>query len=252
MPIPIALQLYSLRDSAAKDFAAVLKTVADMGYRGVELAGFHGKSAAEVATMIRDVGLEVAGGHMAMPSKDNIQQLVDDCNALGTKMIVTGFGPNDYATEADTRKNASRFEQAGALAAKNGLKLGYHNHWWEFDRKFGGKTPHEILMKNCPSVFAEVDVYWVIFGGGDAAAVIKSLKGRTPLLHIKDGPLEKDKPHTAVGAGKLDMPTIIGAADPATTKWLIVELDSCATDMTQAVRDSYDYLVSQGLAAGRK
>ncbi len=58
--------------------------------------------------------------------------------------------------------------------------------------------------------------------------------------------------HTAVGSGKLDMPAIIGAADPSVLEWLVVELDNCDTDMLQAVKQSYRYLVSSGLAAGNR
>jgi sugar phosphate isomerase/epimerase len=82
--------------------------------------------------------------------------------------------------------------------------------------------------------------------------VVAAHKARLPILHIKDGMLEKDGPMTAVGSGKLDMPAIIGAADPTVLEWLVVELDRCATDMMEAVRQSYAYLTAQGLATGTK
>jgi hypothetical protein len=71
-------------------------------------------------------------------------------------------------------------------------------------------------------------------------------------LHIKDGPLVRDAPMVAVGSGKMDIPSVVAAADPAVLRWLIVELDTCATDMLEAVGKSYGYLVSKGLAKGRK
>jgi sugar phosphate isomerase/epimerase len=101
-------------------------------------------------------------------------------------------------------------------------------------------------------MFSELDVYWAAFGGSDPAEVVAKNTARLPFLHIKDGDLEKDGPMKAVGAGKLDMPAIIAAADPSVTKWLVVELDRCATDMTEAVRESYKYLIGNGLAAGNK
>ena len=251
MAIPLAVQLYSLREAAAEDFPAVLKDVAAMGYKGVETAGLNGMTAAEVKAMLDDLGLAVAGCHCPLPAAENISQAVDECGALGTTCIVTGFGPDDYQTEQAAKDNTARIQAAAALAAENGLQLGYHNHWWEFDKNFGGRTPHEILMAGAPDVFAEIDVYWVKFGGGDPAEVVARLSSRAPLLHIKDGNLTPDHIHTAVGAGKLDIPRIIGAADPAVTQWLIVELDNCATDMAGAVRQSAEYLTSNGLAEGR-
>ncbi len=83
--------------------------------------------------------------------------------------------------------------------------------------------------------------------------MVSEYKARLPLLHIKDGMLEEGSHvHTAVGSGKLDMPAIIGAADPSVLEWLVVELDNCDTDMLQAVKQSYRYLVSSGLAAGNR
>jgi hypothetical protein len=72
-----------------------------------------------------------------------------------------------------------------------------------------------------------------------------------PVLHIKDGPLVQGQPHTAVGAGKMNIPAMVKAADPAVLSWLIVELDECATDMAKAVEESLKYLVKQGLGHGK-
>ncbi|MBM4144558.1 MAG: hypothetical protein FJ225_13365 [Lentisphaerae bacterium] len=96
MKKPISVQLYSLRERAAKDFAAVLKDVADAGYKGVETAGLHGKPAAEVRKMVDDLGLVVSSSHMGLPNKDNVAEIVDTAGTLGHKMIVSGFGPNEF------------------------------------------------------------------------------------------------------------------------------------------------------------
>ena len=251
MAIPLALQLYSLRKAAAKDFPAVLKDVAAMGYRGVETAGLQGMSAADVKKILDDLGMEVAACHAAMPTKDNISSLVDDAQALATTRIVSGRGADSFKTEQAARETAALCEEAATLAAENGLQLGYHNHWWEFQHDFNGSTPYDIFMAEAPSISCEIDVYWVADGGADPVALVEKLKSRTPLLHIKDGPLEENRLHTAVGVGVLDIPAIIGAADPGVTEWLIVELDNCATDMAEAVRESARYLIDGGLAEGR-
>ncbi len=39
-PLPIALQLYSVRDECRRDFDAALEQVAAMGFAGVEFAGY--------------------------------------------------------------------------------------------------------------------------------------------------------------------------------------------------------------------
>jgi sugar phosphate isomerase/epimerase len=101
-------------------------------------------------------------------------------------------------------------------------------------------------------MFSQLDVYWAAnFGAVDVPAVLARHAARVPVLHIKDGPLVRGEPHTAVGAGKMDIPAVIHAADENVLEWLVVELDECATDMTQAVRESCKYLVGEGFARGK-
>lgn len=251
-PKPLSIQLYTLRAEAQQDFPAVLKTVADIGYKGVEFAGLHGHSAQDIKRLVDDLGLEVSSSHVALPTSENIQQLADTEGTLGNTRLISGFGPNDFKTEDDCKRSAERFQQAADLAKQHGLTFGMHNHWWEFDTIEQGKLVYDYVLEAAPDMFSELDVYWAAYGGQNAAEVVAVHKARLPLLHIKDGTLEKDQPHVAVGSGKLDMPAIIGAADPDVLEWLIVELDNCGTDMTEAVRQSYTYLTTQGLAAGNK
>jgi sugar phosphate isomerase/epimerase len=257
MALPLALQLYSLREDAAKDFPTVLKKTAAMGYKGVEFAGLHDHDPAEVAKIVADLGMECVSAHMGLPTSESVNQVVDEAKALGIGYIVSGGGPNDYKDLASIQAIAEKFAAAAELVAPHGLEFGIHNHWWEFDHEVDGKCPHDVLMGLCGKAFAQVDVYWARFGGDDPADVVSRNAGRVSLLHIKDGTLEKTDegrpatPHTAVGAGKVDTPAVVAAAGPAGSKWLIVELDNCATDMEEAVRQSARYMLEGGLAEGR-
>jgi sugar phosphate isomerase/epimerase len=248
---PISIQLYTLREAAAKDFPSVLRFLADTGYVGVEFAGLHGHTAKEIAGIIGDLGLKVSSSHTALPAPENIAELADTELTLGNTKVISGFGPDAFKTMDDIKAAADKFEQAAGLVEPYGMTFGIHNHWWEF-AKVDGKYVYDILMAEAPDIFSELDVYWTAYGKADPVKVVDEYKSRLPLLHIKDGPLEEGKAHLAVGDGKLDMPAIIGAADPAVLEWLVVELDSYDGDMLDAVKRSYDYLTSKGLAAGNK
>ena len=256
MALPLGLQLYSLREAAAKDFPGVLAKVADMGYAGVEFAGLHNMKAADVAKIVADLGMKCVSAHMACPDKDNVNQLVDDAKALGIGYIVTGGWIDHFKDYSSILSFAAKVEAGAELVAPYGLEVGIHNHWVEFDHLVDGKLPHAIFMSLTRKAFSQLDIYWAKFGGTNPAAYLATLAGRVPLLHVKDGTLEKsDKgtpctPHTAVGAGKIDTPAAVAAAEKAGTKWLLVELDSCATDMEAAVRQSAEYLIGNGLAEG--
>jgi len=248
---PIALQLYTLRQEAAQDFPGVLRTVAEIGYKGVEFAGLYGHDPSEVAKLIKDLGLRVSSSHTSLPTKENVQQIVDTEMILGNKRVISGFGANQFKTLDGCKAAADAFNQAAELLKPHGMTFGFHNHWGEF-AALDGKYAYDILMAETRDVFSELDVYWTAWGKACPVDMLKKYGARIPLLHLKDGMLEQPHPHTAVGSGKMDIPAIVAAADPNIAEWMIVELDECATDMTEAVRQSYKYLVSNNLAAGNK
>ena len=241
---PVSIQLYSVREEAKSDYIGVLKKVASYGYAGVEPAGLYGMSPKEARKVLDDLGLQVSSNHGSLPTPQNLNEIVDLCGTLGYTLHVAGYGPDQFLTEAGTQKAADDFQRAAELLTSHGLRFGFHNHYWEFDHTFGGKTPYQLLMERAPDAFSELDTYWCAVGGGDPSAIVRQYAKRLPLLHIKDGPIDRKEPMTAVGEGRMNWSRIIGAADASTLQWLIVELDRCATDMLEAVRKSAEYLNS--------
>jgi sugar phosphate isomerase/epimerase len=249
---PVSVQLYSLREQCAKDFVGVLKQVAAMGYQGVEPAGFFGLRLREAKSIIKDLGMVMSSSHRPWCTPDSISEAVEIAGVLGLKMLCAGFGPNDFKGMDEIKRAADKANAMCAGLKKHGLSLFLHNHWWEY-AEINGRLGIDHLAELAPDVLFEIDTYWASnFGANDPAAQVAKFKNRTPLLHIKDGPLVKDQPHVAVGKGKMDIPKVVAAADSKVLKWLVVELDSCATDMTQAVADSHAYLVASGLGKERK
>ena len=163
-----------------------------------------------------------------------------------------GFGAEDVKDGDSVKKTIDTINGLTDALKPAGISLFLHNHYWEFN-PVDGELPYHSFHKHCPDVQFEVDTYWAAnFGACDPAAEVANVKDRAPLLHIKDGPNEEGKAHVAVGDGVLDIGGIINAADPNVLEWVIVELDACDTDMFEAVRKSYEYLTTQGLAQGTK
>ena len=249
---PISIQLYSVREAAQKDFPATLKRIADMGYVGVEFAGYQGIEVAELRKIVDDLGMVVSSVHAPMPTKETLAEMVDNAKTLGHTAHISGPGfGRDVDSKDAVLRAAEKIQEAAAMMKAEGIRYGLHNHDYEFDRTFDGQTPHDILAEKCPDVFFEIDTYWVGVGGGDPAAVVQGLGPRAHHLHIKDGPMVRELAMTAVGDGKMDWQTVIGAANEATTEWIIVELDRCDTDMFEAVDKSIKYLVDNGLGRSR-
>ena len=249
---PIAIQLYTVREALSADWIGTLEKIAELGYIGVETAGFgYAPSRAAAIEKYAELGLQVVGAHAPLLTPDNEAELVDMMQALGNpNVICAGTSRDGWSTAADLDARVAEYNRAGEIARSHGLRFGIHNHWWEF-AQVDGRTGYDIVIDQlADDIFLEVDTYWVQTSGASAADFVAKYDARIPLLHIKDGPCTDDGDMTAVGAGKMDFAPIIAAGNSA--EYLIVELDRCGTDMMTAVAESYDYLVGNGLAKGNK
>ncbi len=249
---PVGLQLYSLRAELAQDFEGTVRRVAAMGYVGVEPFGGMPGGLQAAASLFQELDLQVFNSHVPYPDAANKETVLAIAEAYQLERVCIAFMPPAEFESVDAIKSAcEKLNRAGEFARAHNLALGYHNHWWEFKRIDGCDTLDLMLDELDESVFLQIDTYWAQVGGCDAVEVVKRAGGRAPLIHLKDGSLDKDDAMTAVGSGKMDVPAIVAAcADSA--DWHIVELDRCATDMLQAVQDSYTYLTANGLVRGKK
>jgi len=253
MAKPLSVQLYSLRAEAAKDFKGVLEWVAKVGYKGVEPAGLHGLTPKEFKKIADDLGLKISSSHGPwVRGLENVAEAVETAGIYGLDCACTGFGANEFKDMDAIKKTAELVNSVSDALAKHNLKLFIHNHYWEF-ALVDGKLAYDHFAALCPDVLFEIDAYWSSnFQANDPAEMVKKFKKRTAFLHIKDGPLEKDKSMLALGTGKMDIPKVVAAADPKVLRWIIVELDKCDTDMKEAIAKSYSYMVGNGIAEGNK
>ncbi len=251
MTAGLSIQLYTLRKEARDGLAPVLERLAQIGYAGVEPAGFHDLGPEAFARHASDLGLQVSGSHVPLSPPDEVEALLDAQQAAGARDLVVAYLPAErFATDDEVARTADALNAMAERVHARGLRLGYHNHHWEFATRLGGETAHAALFARLdPEVFAEIDTYWAKVGGVDPAQVVADLGPRARLLHLKDGPADDPaSPMTAVGDGVVDVAAIAAAS---AADWHVVELDRCATDMFEAVARSHAYLTGAGFAAGR-
>ncbi|MCL5283604.1 MAG: sugar phosphate isomerase/epimerase [Armatimonadetes bacterium] len=249
--IPVAAQMYTVRDVAAKDFVGTFKEVAKIGYAGVELAGDGGFSAKELRALLEDLNLKIAGNHVGIEKLETaLDEAIHYNRELGNPNIVVPYMPEPRRADANGwRQTAKLLNQFGQRCKEAGMVLCYHNHSFEF-QKFEGKYGLEILMEETdPSlVYAEVDTYWVQHGGEDPAAFIRRYPGRARLLHLKDMANDAERSFAEVGEGILDFKAIFAAAEVGKTEWYIVEQDVCKRPSINSLRISFENLKKWGIA----
>ncbi len=251
---PIGLQLYSVRDMAAKDFFGTLRKVAEIGYAGVELSGFHGHTEADTKKVLDDLGLKAVSSHDGLPA----DQAAFDATVARAKLfghdltVVAWMPPEHFQTLDAVRKLADTLEAYAQRLKPHGLKLAYHNHAQEMVQ-LGDDYALGHLYKFAPTLWGQTDIIWASnFGKADPVAFVRKHAKKINTLHVKDGPLVEGKNWLAVGSGKVKVADCVKAADPSVLKWLIVELDACDTDMLTAVRESYQFLTRNKLGTGKK
>jgi sugar phosphate isomerase/epimerase len=242
MTRPLSVQLYTVRELIAGDRDGVLRKIADLGYQAVEPfqptvdpAGFR-----KVAD---DLGLAVSSAHAMGLLQEDPNPVFEAIATLGTDLAIVpaGIPQEDFTTREGLQRAADLLNGLAAKATAHGLRLGYHNHWWEFEPVIDGKHGLEVLAELlAPEVFLEVDTYWAAVGGADVPSVLRGLGARVEALHVKDGPVRKGEPNLAVGTGAMPVAEVLGAA-PAEA-WRIIEFDECATDVFAALGESRAYV----------
>jgi len=243
---PPAVQLYTVRDQLSGDRPGVLARIAAFGYGAVEPFSILDDPAG-LAADLAAAGLAVCSVH-AMPAGDQASAVIEAARTLGAATVIVPYLPPDrFADAASVREVAAELNGMAARLAGQGLRLGYHNHDHELASLIGGRPALEVLAGGLDdAVILEVDTYWAAVGGQDVPALLGRLGDRVRYLHVKDGPVTRDGPMTAVGAGRMPVAGILAAGQSA--EWHVVELDRCATDMMTAVGDSLAWLAGHGLA----
>ena len=249
--IPVALQLYTVRDELAKDFAGTVRKVAEMGYAGVEFAGTGDLEAEAMRDLLQETGLQPAGYHASMDAiASEFRSLLRYNQVIGNKYVGVSALPADHRNPAGYRKAAQFLNKYGAAFKEAGIDLYYHNHAFEFE-PFDGTYGLEVLYgETLPELVKfEIDVYWVAYGGHDPAGLIEANSGRFPLIHLKDMTGEgDDRTWAEVGNGTIDFAPIFTASEANGAAWYIVEQDRCAGPSLASAKLSLDNLKKWGKA----
>lgn len=242
--LPVALQLWSIRDEVARDFAGTMRQVAAMGYSGVEIAGFGNLDLAAGNQALRDAGLRVAGMHVSIQQlRADVMQVAEQACTLGCgNLVCPWYPPHLLTTPAAYEDLGEELNRIGARLRAVGLRFHYHHHDFEL-RLTGGRHGLDWLVDACEprNVAIEADVYWLKFAGVDPAVFLREQGRRVHLVHLKD---EKE-----LGSGPVDFGSVFQVLDAvAAVEWLIVEQEQYTFAPLVSVQKSFDALRAMGRA----
>ena len=277
----LAAQLYTLRQftKTPPEIAATFKRVKQLGYDAVQCSALGPIEPKELRKILDDTGLTCCATHVRRPDlAAEIDSVIEEHRILGCKYPALGGMPGQYVQRGKQGylDFAREHSDIARKLKQGGLVWGYHNHSFELE-KFDGKTGLDLLIENSdPALTFEIDTYWIQHGGGDPAAWIRKLKGRIPLVHLKDmivavdntiplptrntGESDADYAKRAAGArskrpimaevgeGNMNFAEILKACKAAGVVWYIVEQDTCQRDPFECLKTSLMNLKHMGIS----
>ena len=244
--IPVGIQLYSFRKQGEKDFAGIIRKAAELGFAGVEFAGYgpYGDKPAELRKLLDDVGVKAFGTHTGygLVQPEQIQKTIDFHKAIGCPyVIVPWIDPKSLADRDGCLKVAEALTRAEDAVRAAGLSLGYHAHGGDFKKIDGGLTAWELLFDNTPASFIQqMDLGNCLGGGGDPYAMIEKYPGRSRSVHLK----EHGGPAGAVfGQGEVDFKRALKLCEEVGgTTCYIIEHESDPDNAFKTAKQCLDYI----------
>ena len=255
--LPVAVQVYSVRDDAERDFKGTMQKLKEMGYDGVELAGLYGLQPAEIKAVLDEVGLVPLSAHVPFQElAADIEGTVAQYKEIGMQYIAIPYlMEEDRPGTEKFLKNIEIFRQIGEACNKVGITLLYHNHDFEFVKMPNGQYALDYIYTEIPASLlqTELDICWVKVAGEEPVDYIKKYTGRAPVVHLKDF-YKEGKPANMyeligiqstekaadrssfefrpLGKGMQDFAAILKATEDAGAQWVVVEQDRPSMEKT--------------------
>jgi sugar phosphate isomerase/epimerase len=246
--VPIALQLYSVREDCQRDFAGALKAVAKMGYEGVEFAGIYGPSPTETRKMLDALGLKVAGAHIGLDALlgDQFKRTVEFHRTLGNQFLIAPGLPEERRnSKAAWRETGRLFSEIAEKLKSFGMKPGSHNHAVEVS-PIEGEIAWDVFFSNCsPAVVMQLDTGNALHAGMDPVRMLEKHPGRAVTVHLKEDSKTNDK--ALVGEGDVRWTDVFTLCETTgATQWYIVEQESYPYSPLECVDRCLKWLRAQG------
>ncbi len=246
--IPIVLQLWSIREDCQKDLPGTLQAVAEMGYEGVEFAGYYDYSAEELRQILDDIGLAVAGTHIDLDTLlgDELPATIEFSEVLGNQfLIVPGLPEERRDSRAAWRETAQIFNEISEKVRSHDMWVGYHNHYIEFT-EMDGELPWDTFFSHTvDEVVMQLDTGNALRGGGQPVALLAQYPGRARTVHLKEYSATNDQ--ALIGEGDVRWDDVFGLCEAtAGTQWYIVEQESYAYPPLECVARCLQNLWAMG------
>jgi sugar phosphate isomerase/epimerase len=244
--VRLSVQLYTLRDSLEEDLTGTLRSLREMGFEYVELAGYYGRTAPDFASILSDEGLKVSAGHWGLDQIRNVDQTCREAECFGCMHVVLPWVPESVYAKGWVEFGQG-LEQLAHTYAERGRTLSYHNHAFEFEPN-AASTFSQMWDRTTETLKAQLDIGWLAYAGEDSVAWIDRLGSRAHLVHLKDFSGNRDRHDAEAGTGTIDWHPVLEACKRNEVLFGSIEMDRTPNEPKLSVRRCFDYFSSLGLS----
>lgn len=226
----LSFQLYSARNLQPLD--SQIELLAGLGYRRVEPFGGLFGDVPKLRDLLHRHGMTAPSAHVGLDRlRADPLAAVKLCRELGISLILAPAPPQGERDKdaAGWRALGKELAQIGKVVTGEGLRFGWHNHHWEFQKQADGSFGMDLILGEAPDLLWQMDIAWVVRGNADPQAWLAKYAGRIPSVHIKDiapaGQCADEDGWADVGHGTLDWAKLLPAARKAGATLLVAEHD---------------------------
>lgn len=244
----IGMQLWTLRGSIPENLLETLEKLSKIGYNSIEPYGFDGKfygySPIEFRKIIEDLGMNLTSTHSGI-NLENAGKYLEAAAEAGLEyLILPSFMGRPHKTADDFKRVAEEMNKIGEIAKKTGIRFGYHNHDFEFEKTEDGYLYDILLEETEPDLVCfQLDIGWIAISGNDAQDYFQKHPGRFESWHVKD--IDAEGKTTYIGNGIIDYPSLFAMAELAGMKRFYVEQEQYKGSPIEEAAESYRYIADK-------
>lgn len=240
--IKYGLQMFSVRKKLEENLVEVLRDISIMGYQGVEFFGEAPASAEDLKSLLEEFKLECCGWHFwgdpfQLKDDEFLKETVEFYKKIGNEHLIISSLPEEYRDSREGwQQAADLLNELNDRLKEYNMKVGYHNHDFEFV-EIEGKTPWDILLSATDdSVILQLDTGNARSGGADILEVMEKNAERAETIHFKPYS-EEDGFETMIGEDDTPWEQILSMCEEAgKTDWYIIEYESEMYPPLEAVK----------------
>lgn len=241
-----SVQLFTFMAEMAQDAAGTLEKVKELGFDGVELAGYGNLDADTFRRKVEELGLEVSSAHVPLDQwRNDADTVLKELKAMNCSYVAIPYLDDEEQHETGYQNLITLMKELAPKVKAYGMTLCYHHHDFELQHTMAdGRSALKAILEDTAEagVLPEFDVYWLKKAGENPLDWVKAYKDQLKVIHMKDMTTDGKAFFAELGTGGVDVKGLLDELQSSSLDWLIVEQDQTTKTPYESMKESMTFL----------